>query len=183
MSARLFGVLATAILLASGRVSAEPEFTTFDVNFSQQGTTNSLSVSMVFRAFSTMRYLALGGGFTVRCNQSTTGQINAKNLGQRIGAGTSVQVLVPATPTAYGVPGYSSMPTATCANCTITWVARAIDAFFEQTPSLSGEGAFFTMSPWTENILVQTNETSGSTYDQVCRGGQPQCCTPGCSIP
>jgi len=183
MSVRLFALLATAMLLASGSALAEPEFTTFDANFTQQGTSNALNVSMIFRAFSPTRYLALGGGFTVRCNGSTAGQINAKNINQALVFGSALQVLVPASPTTYGVPGYASIPTTTCANCTMTYVARAIDSFFQQTASLSGEGAFFTMSPWAENVLVQTNETSGETGGQVCRGGQPQCCTPGCSIP
>lgn len=87
MSIRFSVQLATGILFAAGRVSAEPEFSTFELNFSQAGTTNSLNVSMIFRAFSPTRYLALGGGFTVRCNQTTAGQIHAKNLAQRLGFG------------------------------------------------------------------------------------------------
>lgn len=183
MSIRFSVLLATGILFAAGRVSAEPEFSTFDLNFSQAGTTNSLNVSMIFRAFSPTRYLALGGGFTVRCNQTTAGQIHAKNLAQRLGFGVPLQVNVPATSLGYGVPGYSSIPTASCANCNITWVARAIDSFFEQAAVISGDGAFFTMSPWQENILVETNEQSSFDVREVCRGGSPQCCTPGCSIP
>ena len=104
MSVRLFALLATAILLASGSALAQPEFTTFDANFTQQGTSNALNVSMIFRAFSPTRYLALGGGFTVRCNGSTAGQINAKNINQALVFGSALQVLVPASPTTYGVP-------------------------------------------------------------------------------
>lgn len=183
MNARLLGLFVTGLLFAVGRASAEPEFSTFDFNFTQTGTSNSLNVSMIFRAFSPTRYLALGGGFTVRCSQSTAGQIHAKNLAQRLGFGVPLQVTVPAGASGYSVPGYSSMPTATCASCDITWVTRAIDSFFEQAAGIYGDGAFFTMSPWQENILVETNEQSSSDVQQVCRGGRPQCCTPGCSIP
>jgi hypothetical protein len=183
MSARFIMLLVTTILLASGRASAEPEFDIFEADFSQEGSTNNLRVSMLFRAFSPTRYLALGGGFTVRCGGSTNGQINAKNLGQRTGFGIPMQVLVPASPTTYGVPNFSNMQVGACVHCNMTYVARAIDSFFEQTAVLSGEGAFFTLSPWVDDILVETNETSGAIGGEVCRGGRPQCCGPGCVPP
>ena len=50
MNTRLFVLLATGLLLAAGRAWAEPEFSTFEFNFTQAGTSNSLSVSMIFRA-------------------------------------------------------------------------------------------------------------------------------------
>jgi hypothetical protein len=183
MSARFMMLLVTTILLASGRASAAPEFDTFEADFTQEGSTNNLRVSMLFKAFSPTRYLALGGGFTVRCGGSTAGQINRKNLGQRLGFGIPLQVLVPASPTTFGVPGFSNMQQGTCVGCTMTYVARAIDSFFEQAAVLSGEGAFFTLSPWQEEILVETNETSGSLGGEVCRGSRPQCCGPGCIPP
>jgi hypothetical protein len=121
--------LALGIFFACGQASAIPVLMQYIVIFSNSGDTLGAGLSIDAMTTDTSR-LIIAGGFTIRCSYSSL-QIDAENHSLLTGF-TQVRFVVkvpgpPAlSPSSYPVLGYSQIPAASCADCTMThhWEAR-----------------------------------------------------------
>jgi hypothetical protein len=172
--------VALSIFFVSAHASAIPVLMEYLVIFSHSQGTLGAGLTIDARTTDTSR-LVVGGGYTIRCGSSAL-QIDAKNNSVTTGF-TQVRILVkvPAglSPTSYPVLGWTNILPASCTQCTMTHTYAARD---ETTATASigvmGTGMNFALVPTGE---IGTTDTT--VLSAVCRGGRPQCCTPGCSIP
>lgn len=169
-------IVAFGLLFATAHAMAIPVLRQYNVVFYQSN--SNLVAGLSVDAQTSAPKMSVAGGYTLNCQGSSLSIV-----AQRVATGTGftgvhLVVTVPAvTPTTYPVLGWSSIPAASCTQCTLQHKYEARD---ETTTSASigflGTGVNFTLTP-----TGQLGST-GTAVLGVCKGGQPQCCTRGCQI-
>jgi hypothetical protein len=179
MSTHITRILfALCLLHAAAQALAIPNLRRVEAVFGDAGNGN-LIAGVVVEATSSLPVLGVGGGFTIRCSTSTL-ILTAERFDTASNfLGTHIVLNVPsAMPSSYPVPRWSSVPTGSCnAQCTMQYNGEARDESNSQmTIGGVGTGVTFTLIPDGQASMGDTRLIN------VCRGGRPQCCTPGCQI-
>jgi hypothetical protein len=171
--------IGVSILLVSGHASAIPVLMQYIVTFSNSGSSLAAGLTIDARTTDAPR-LVVAGGYTIRCGSSSL-EIVAENHSTLTGFTASrIAITVPVvSPAGYPVLGWSSIPAASCTQCAMQHKYQVRD---ETTTTASigiaGTGVNFTLVPTGE-----IGATDTAVLSNVCKGGTPQCCTPGCSLP
>jgi hypothetical protein len=173
-------VLATlGCLLLSGHAAAVPTLKSTTPIFYQSGN-GSLTAGLIVEASTSLPVLIIGGGFTITCTTSTLPQ-TAERMATFTGLfGVSESLRIPdVVPSSYSIPGWSSIPAGSCGGqCVMQYKAETRD---ETSLSIrignQGIGASFTLIPAGEQSV------GNAVLVDICRSGQPQCCTRGCQLP
>lgn len=173
-------VLATlSLALLSGHASAIPTLKKVTPTFFQSSNSN-VSAGLIVEASTDLLVLVIAGGFTITCS-SGSGVHNVQRVATFSDFFGPDEVLrVPAVvPSAYGIPGWSSIPVATCGgHCIMYYKGEARD---ETSLSVhigtTGAGVNFRLIP------AGLQADGNSKLINICRSGRPQCCTPMCAIP
>jgi hypothetical protein len=168
-------VLATlGCLLLSGHAAAVPTLKSTTPIFYQSGN-GSLTAGLIVEASTSLPVLIIGG-----CTTSTLPQ-TAERMATFTGLfGVSESLRIPdVVPSAYSIPGWSSIPAGSCGGqCVMQYKAETRD---ETSLSIrignQGIGASFTLIPAGEQSV------GNAVLVDICRSGQPQCCTRGCQLP
>ena len=175
---RLCAALSCAFI--SGHAVAIPTLRKATPVFFQAGGNGILMAGLTVEASTSLPVLVIAGGFNITCSTSSFVQPVQRRMTFSSFLGPHETLSIPAVvPSAYTIPNWSSIPAGTCAGqCMMAWTAEATDA-----TSLSvrigdtGVGAQFTLIP------QGTQSVGDVRIANICRIGQPQCCTPACSIP
>jgi hypothetical protein len=173
-------VLATlGCVLLSGHAAAVPILKSLTPTFYQSGNAN-VYAGLIVEAQTSLPVLIIAGGFTITCTTSTLPQ-TAERLATYTGIFSVHESLhVPAVvPSAYPIPGWSSIPAGSCSGqCVMQYKGETRD---ETSLSVrignQGIGANFTLIPAGEQA------DGNAILINICRSGQPQCCTRGCQLP
>lgn len=179
MSSHITRTLITLCLaLGASQAFAVPNLRRVDATFTDGGN-GTLRAGLVIEATSSLPVLSVGGGFTIRCSTSTL-QLTAERFDTvNTFVGTHIVLNVPpVVPSNYSVPRWSSVPAGSCnAQCTMQYNGEARDeSNVQMTIGGVGSGVSFTLIPDGQVSMGDTRMIN------VCRGGRPQCCTPGCQI-
>lgn len=173
--------LALGLLLIIGEATAIPSFVRIVPAFAQALGNGKMFAGLVVEAQTGLQYLYVAGGFTLECGTSSLTQTAERGLPTYNPLGASLTVNVPEpTPGTYTIPNWSSIPAGTCGGvgqCVMTYRAEARDESTEFSVGIGGTGATFHLLPYGEI------HDGNSRLINICRDGQPVCCTPGCSIP
>lgn len=172
-------LLALFSLFLAGQASAIPVLNSVGFAFGQSGQ-NALAVAVVVDAETTASLLSVGGGFTVICDSSPSLPIMDQLQDTKSNfLGVRIILQVPLViPKIYPVPGWSNIPAASCGQCLMHYKGEARDETNTQFHiGFQGTGVTFSLIP-----TGQVNLTS-TAFASVCKGGRPQCCTPGCQLP
>jgi hypothetical protein len=168
-------VLATlGCLLLSGHAAAVPTLKSTTPIFYQSGN-GSLTAGLIVEASTSLPVLIIGGGFTSTLPQTAERMATFTGL-----FGVSESLRIPdVVPSAYSIPGWSSIPAGSCGGqCVMQYKAETRD---ETSLSIrignQGIGASFTLIPAGEQSV------GNAVLVDICRSGQPQCCTRGCQLP
>ena len=179
MNTRINILAALSFVLVAGQAAAVPTLKQVTPAFSHNGNA-ALNVGLIVEASTSLPVLIIAGGFTITCTTSTL-PLTAERRATFSGFFQINETLrVPEViPTAYPIPGWASVPTGACAQCTMQYKGEAKD---ETSLSVrvgnQGIGVNFTLIPAGEQGLGNVVLTD------VCRSPRPrQCCTPGCVIP
>jgi hypothetical protein len=174
---RVFTTL--SCLLLSGHAAAVPKLKNVTPIFYQSGN-GSLNAGLIVEASTSLPVLVIAGGFTITCTTSTLPQ-TADRLATFTGFfGISESLRIPSVvPSTYSIPGWSSIPAGSCGGqCVMQYKGEAKD---ETSLSVrignQGVGVNFTLIPPGEQ------STGNAVLLDICRSGQPQCCTRGCQLP
>jgi hypothetical protein len=163
-----------ALLLTAAQAHAIPQMTIYPYQARQAGS-SSVNVGLIVSAATAWHTISVAGGWTVRC-AFTSLELNAQQEASNFAllGGASATVYVPSVvPSAYTLPGWSSLPTGSCGHCTHYYKGSARDG----SARISfGAGVNFQLTLGGEPNIANT-----STFE-FCRGGRPQCCTDGCSL-
>jgi hypothetical protein len=173
----IFGAL--CLVLGATQAFAIPTLRRVDAAFSDGGNGTVLA-GLVIEATSSLPVLGVGGGFTIRCSTSTLLLTAERFQTVTNFIGTHLVVSVPpAAPSSYSVPRWSSIPAGSCsAQCTMQYNGEARDeSNMQMTIGGVGSGVTFTLIPDGQTSMGNTRLIN------ICRGGRPQCCTPGCVLP
>jgi hypothetical protein len=168
-----------SLVLVSVQAIAIPNLRRVEPNFSQSGN-STLNAGVVIEADTDLAILGVGGGFTITCSTSSLQQTAERFQTYNDIFGPHVVLLVPpVVPSSYSIPAWTSIPAGTCnAQCVMQYNGEARD---ETSLAFSigggGAGANFSLIPDGEASL------GNSVLIGICRGGRPQCCTPGCQLP
>lgn len=173
-------VLATlGCVLLSGHAAAVPILKSLTPTFYQAGNT-SVSAGLIVEAETSLPVLIIAGGFTITCTTSTLPQ-TAERLATYTGFfGVYESLRVPSViPSTYPIAGWSSIPAGSCGGqCVMQYKGETRD---ETSLSVrignQGIGVNFTLIPAGEQA------DGNAILINVCRSGQPQCCTSGCQLP
>ena len=173
-------ILATlSLVLLAGHAAANPTLKNVIPAFYQSGN-GSLNAGLIVEASTDLPVLIIGGGFTITCTTSTLPQ-TAERMATFTGLfGVSESLRIPdVVPSAYSIPGWSSIPAGSCGGqCVMQYKAETRD---ETSLSIrignQGIGASFTLIPAGEQSV------GNAVLVDICRSGQPQCCTRGCQLP
>jgi hypothetical protein len=172
-------LFALCLAIGSAQAFAIPNLRRVETAF-QDGGNGTIQAGMIIEATSSLPVLTVGGGFTIRCSTSTL-LITAERFSTvNSFVGTHLVLVVPPdSPSTYTVPRWSSIPAGSCsAQCTMQYNGEARDESNTQvTIGGVGSGVTFTLIPDGQTSMGNTRMIN------VCRGGRPQCCTPGCQIP
>jgi hypothetical protein len=171
-------LFALCLVLGAAQALAVPNLRRVDATFSDGGN-GTLYAGLIIEATSPLPVLAVGGGFTIRCSTSTLLLTAERFDTVNNFIGTHLVVNVPnVNPSSYGVPRWSSVPTGSCsAQCTMQYNGEARDESNTQvTIGSIDSGVTFTLIPDGQVSMGDTRLIN------ICRGGRPQCCTPGCRI-
>jgi hypothetical protein len=163
-----------ALLLAAAQTYAAPQLAIYPYQARQAGNAN-VSAGLIVSASTVWHALTVAGGWTVRCGFSSL-ELTAERADSVFAplAGASLTVHVPAVvPSTYTLPGWSSLPTASCGHCTHQYKGSARDGLARIS---FGAGFNFQLT-----LDGEPNVANTSTFE-FCRGGRPQCCTDGCSL-
>jgi hypothetical protein len=174
---RVFATLACVLL--SGHAAAVPTLKGVTPIFYQSGN-GSLTAGMIVEASTSLPVLIIGGGFTITCTTSTLPQTAERRATFSGFLGITESLRIPdVVPSTYSIPGWSSIPAGTCGGqCVMQYKAETRD---ETSLSIrvgnQGIGANFTLIPAGEQSV------GNAILVNICRSGQPQCCTRGCQLP
>ena len=173
-------VLATlSCLLLSGHAAAVPKLKSVTPIFYDSGN-GSLNAGLIVEASTSLSVLIIAGGFTITCTTSTLPQTADRRATFTGFFGISESLRIPSVvPSTYSIPGWSSIPPGTCSGqCVMQYKGETTD---ETSLSVrignQGIGANFTLIPAGEQ------STGNAILANICRSGQPQCCTRGCQLP
>ena len=174
---RIFATLACVLL--SGHAAAVPTLKNVTPIFYQSGNSN-LTAGLIVEASTSLPVLIIGGGFTITCTTSTLPQTAERRATFSGFFGISESLRIPdVVPSTYSIPGWSSIPAASCGGqCVMQYKGETRD---ETSLSVrignQGVGASFTLIPAGEQSV------GNALLVNICRSGQPQCCTRGCQLP
>ena len=174
---RIFATLAGVLL--SAHAAAVPTLKNVTPIFYQSGN-GSLTAGMIVEASTSLPVLIIGGGFTITCTTSTLPQTAERRATFSGFLGITESLRIPdVVPSTYAIPGWSSIPAGTCGGqCVMQYKAETRD---ETSLSIrvgnQGIGANFTLIPAGEQSV------GNAILVNICRSGQPQCCTRGCQLP
>ena len=173
-------VLATlGSLLLSGHAAAVPKLKNVTPIFYQSGNSN-LSAGLIVEASTSLPVMVIAGGFTITCTTSTLPQTAERRATFTGFLGINESLRIPSVvPSSYSIPAWSSIPAGSCGGqCVMQYKGEAKD---ETSLSVrignQGVGVNFTLIPAGEQA------TGNAVLIDVCRSGQPQCCTRGCQLP
>ena len=164
-----------ALLLAAAHAHAAPSLAIYPYQARQAGNGN-VSVGLIVSASTVWQMISVAGGWTIRCG-FTSLELNAERADTTFApfGGASMTVYVPTVvPSTYTLPGWSSLPTASCGQCTHLYKGSARDGLARIS---LGAGVNFQLTLDGEPNIANT-----STFE-FCRGGSPTCCTDRCFIP
>ena len=174
---RVLGTL--GCLLLSAHAAAVPTLKNTTPIFYQSGN-GTLAAGLIVEASTSLPVLIISGGFTITCTTSTLPQ-TAERVATFSGLfGVSESLRIPnVVPSTYSIPGWSSIPTASCGGqCVMQYKGETRD---ETSLSVrignQGIGVNFTLIPAGEQ------SAGNAVLVNICRSGQPQCCTRGCQLP
>jgi hypothetical protein len=168
-------LMIAALLLTAAQAQAIPDIRIYPYQARQAGN-GSVAVGLIVSAVTAWHTISVAGGWTIRCG-FTNLELNAERADSAFSplGGASLTVYVPTVvPSTYTLPGWSSLPTASCGQCTHRYKGSARDG---SARIAFGAGVNFQLTLDGEPNVVNT-----STFE-FCRGGQPVCCTDGCYIP
>jgi hypothetical protein len=173
-------VLATlSLMLLSGHSMAVPTLKNITPTFYQSGN-GTLSAGLIVEASTSLPVLIIAGGFTLTCSTSSLPQTAERRATYTGFFGITKSLRIPEViPSTYSIPGWSSIPVGSCGgDCLMQYKGEAKD---ETSLSVrignQGAGATFTLIPAGEQSAVNP------ILINICRSGQPQCCTRGCQLP
>jgi hypothetical protein len=173
-------VLATlSFALVAGHAAANPTLKNVIPTFYQSGN-GSLSAGLIVEASTDLPVLVIAGGFTITCTTSTLPQTAERRATFTGFFGVHESLRIPdVVPSSYSIPGWSSIPAGSCGGqCVMQYKGETRD---ETSLSVrignQGVGASFTLIPSGEQ------STGNAILLNICRSGQPQCCTRGCQLP
>lgn len=175
--------MALGLVLVFGEAAAIPSWVFIIPSFGQLPGNGEVFASLIIEAQTSNQYLAIAGGFTITCGTSPLEQpVGPRGFPVYHPLGVRFTLNVPEPPPGeYTVPNWSSIPAGQCGTnggqCVMAWKAQARDETSEFSIGLPGVGVNFSLFPSGE--ITDGN----STLINICRYGQPQCCTPGCQIP
>lgn len=179
MNTRMRALVALSLIFFGALASANPILRTVAPTFYQSGN-SSVTAGLIVEASTDLPLLVVGGGFTISCSTSSL-QHTAERLMTFTGFfGPWAVVQVPqVVPSTYAIPGWSSIPVGSCAGqCVMQYKGEARDETSLQIRvGGTGVGANFTLIPAGEQ------RAGNSRLINICRSGQPQCCTRGCQLP
>jgi len=174
---RIFATLACVLL--SGHAAAVPTLKNVTPIFYQSGNGN-LTAGLIVEASTSLPVLIISGGFTITCTTSTLPQTAERRATFTGFLGVNESLRIPdVVPSTYSIPGWSSIPAASCGGqCVMQYKGETRD---ETSLSVrignQGVGANFTLIPAGEQSV------GNAILVNICRSGQPQCCTRGCQLP
>jgi hypothetical protein len=173
-------VLATlGCVLLSGHAAAVPTLKNVTPIFYQSGN-GTLNAGLIVEASTSLSVLVIAGGFTITCTTSTLPQTADRRATFTGFFGINESLRIPSVvPSTYTIPGWSSIPAGSCAGqCVMQYKGETKDASnLSVRIGNEGIGATFTLIPPGEQ------STGNAVVINVCRSGQPQCCTRGCQQP
>ena len=174
---RIFATLGLA--LVCGHAAAIPTLKRVTPTFFQSSN-SSLSAGLIVEASTDLLVLVIAGGFTISCSTSSLQQSAERMATFSDFFGPDEILRIPATvPSTYGIPGWSSIPAGTCnGQCIMQYKGEAKDeTSLSIRIGMTGFGASFGLIP------SGVQSSGNSILANICRSGQPQCCTRGCVIP
>lgn len=173
-------VLATLGLAAvAGQAIANPTLRRVQPTFYQNGNSN-LTAGLIVEASTDLPVLVIAGGFTITCTTSPLPQTAERRATFVSFFGPRETLTIPeVVPSNYSIPNWSSIPAGTCAGqCVMQYKGEAKD---ETSLSVrignAGIGVSFTLIPPGEQMR------GNAVLANICKSGQPQCCTRGCQLP
>jgi hypothetical protein len=166
-------------MLLAGDAMAIPTLKNVTPTFNQTGGNSTLNAGIVVEASTSLPVLIIAGGFTITCTSSSLPLMAERRATFTGFVGINESLRVPQViPSAYPIPGWSSMPMDSCGQCLMQYKGEAKD---ETSLSVrvgnQGAGVSFTLIPAGEQLL------GNALLIDVCRSRQRQCCTPLCAIP
>jgi len=170
---------ALSLALVSGHAAAVPTLKSVTPIFYQSGN-GTLNAGMIVEGSTSLPVLIIAGGFTITCTTSVLPQTSERRATFTGFLGISKSLRIPETiPSAYSIPGWSSIPAGSCGGqCVMQYKGQVKD---ETSLSVrigdQGVGASFTLIPAGEQ------SAGNPILIDICRSGQPQCCTRGCQQP
>jgi hypothetical protein len=170
---------ALSCVLLSGHAAAVPILKNLTPTFYQSGN-GSLSAGLIVEAETSLPVLIIAGGFTITCTTSTLPQTAERRATYTGFLGIRESLRIPQViPSSYSIPGWSSIPAGSCdGQCVMQYKGETRD---ETNLSVrignQGIGANFTLIPAGEQA------DGNAILINICRAGQPQCCTRGCQLP
>ena len=173
-------VIATlSCLLLSGHAAAIPILKNVTPVFYDSGN-GTLNAGLIVEASTSLPVLIIAGGFTITCTSGSLPQTAERYATFTGFFGISESLRIPSVvPSTYSIPGWSSIPAGSCSGqCVMQYKGETRD---ETSLSIrignQGIGANFTLIPAGEQA------DGNAILINVCRSGQPQCCTRGCQLP
>jgi hypothetical protein len=178
MKRKLFAL--AALLLLAAHAHATPTLTIYTYP-GRQVSSSSVAAGVIVAGgtdgVEAIGALTVGGGWTVSCPYTSPINVQLSNsiTNWIPGRPNTLTLYVPPTvPSTYLLPGWSTIPAASCVDCTFAFRGSAVAT----SASLGfGLGVNFTLLPKAETTF------HSQTSFQFCRGGKPVCCTDGCTLP
>jgi hypothetical protein len=179
MNTCMRALTALSLALVSGHAAAVPTLKSVTPIFYQSGN-GFLNAGMIVEGSTSLPVLIIAGGFTITCTTSPLPQTSERRATFTGFLGITKSLRIPETvPSTYAIPGWSGIPAGSCgAQCVMQYKAQVKD---ETSLSVrigdQGVGANFTLIPAGEQ------SAGNPILIDICRSGQPQCCTRGCQLP
>lgn len=174
---RVFATL--SCMLLSAHAAAVPTLKNVTPVFYDSGN-GTLNAGLIVEASTSLPVLIIAGGFTITCTTSTLPQTAERRATYTGFFGIKESLRIPQViPSTYSIPGWSSIPAGSCGGqCVMQYKGETSD---ETSLSVrignQGIGVNFTLIPPGQKT------TGDAILIDVCRSGQPQCCTRGCQLP
>jgi hypothetical protein len=179
MNTWMRALAALSSILLSGTATAIPTLKSVVPTFYPSASGSTLNAGLTVEASTSLPVLIIAGGFTITCTSSTLPQMAERRATFTGFLGISETLRIPQViPSTYLVPGWSSIPMGSCAQCVMQYKGEAKD---ETSLSVrvgnQGVGVNFTLIPAGEQLI------GNARLIDICRSRQRQCCTPLCSMP